>query len=45
MHPSHLAKQTTLINSIEDMNDIMKIVESLQDAGLLIKGISEKIKN
>ena len=27
------------------MNDIMKIVMSLEDAGLLIKGITETIKN
>ena len=27
------------------MNDIMKIVKSLEDAGLLIKGVSETIKN
>ena len=27
------------------MNDIMKIVKSLEESELLIKGISEKIKN
>ena len=27
------------------MNDIMKIVKSLEDAGLLIKGVSETIEN
>ena len=27
------------------MNDIMKIVKSLEDSGLLIKGVSETIKN
>ena len=27
------------------MNDIMKIVKSLDDAGLLIKGLSETIEN
>ena len=27
------------------MNNIMKIVKSLEDSGLLIKGISETIKN
>ena len=27
------------------MNDIMKIVKSLEESGLLIKGISETIKN
>ena len=27
------------------MNDIMKIVQSLEESGLLIKGINETIKN
>ena len=27
------------------MNDIMKIVKSLEDSGLLIKDVSETIKN
>ena len=36
---------TTLIISNEEMNDIMKIVKSLQESGLLIKYVSEKTKN
>ena len=36
---------TTLIISNEEMNDIMKIVKSLEEFGLLIKGVSETIKN
>ena len=36
---------TALIISNEEMEDIMKIVKSLEELGLLIKGISEKIKN
>ena len=36
---------TTLIISNEEMNDIMKIVMSIEESGLLIKGISETIKN
>ena len=36
---------TTLIISNEKMEDILKIVKSLEDAGLLIKGVSETIKN
>ena len=36
---------TTLINSNEEMNDIIKIVKSLEESGLLIKGISKTIKN
>ena len=29
----------------KDMNDIMKIVKSLEESGLLIKGVSKTIKN
>ena len=36
---------TTLIISNEEMNDIMKIVNSLEYFGLLIKGVSQTIKN
>ena len=36
---------TALISSNEEMNDIMKIVKSLEESGLLIKGVSETIKN
>ena len=36
---------TTLIVSNEEMNDIMKIIKSLEESGLLIKGVSEAIKN
>ena len=35
----------TLIISIEEMTDIVKIVNSLENFGLLIKGVSENIKN
>ena len=35
----------TLIISNEEMNDIMKIVTSLEESGLLIKGVNEAIKN
>ena len=35
---------TTLIISNEEMNDIMKMVNSLEETGLLIKGVSETIK-
>ena len=30
---------------IEEMNDIMKIVKSLEESGLSIKGVSKKIKS
>ena len=36
---------TTLIISNEEMNDIMTIVKSLEESGLLIKDVSETIKN
>ena len=42
MFGSAMAK---LIISNEEMNDIMKMVKSLEESGLLIKGISKTIKN
>ena len=36
---------TTLIISNEEMNDIMKIIKSLEESGLLIKVVSESINN
>ena len=36
---------TRLTISNEEMNDIMKRVKSLEESGLLIKGVSETIKN
>ena len=36
---------TTLIISNEEMKDIIEIVKSLEDSGLLLKGASETIKN
>ena len=36
---------TSLIISNEEMEDIMKIIKSLEDSDLLIKGVSETIKN
>ena len=35
---------TTLIISNDEMNDILKIVKSVEDSGLLLKGISETIQ-
>ena len=35
----------TLIISNEEMNDIMKIVKSLEESCLVIKGVSEVIQN
>ena len=36
---------TALIISNEEIRDIIKIVKSIEESGLLIKGISETIKN
>ena len=36
---------TTLKISNEEMNDIIKVVKSLQEPGLLVKCLSETIKN
>ena len=36
---------TALIISNEDIEDIVKIVKSLEELGLLIEGVSETIKN
>ena len=36
---------TTLIVSNEEMSSIMKIVKSLEESGLLIKGVSETYQN
>ena len=36
---------TTLIISNDEMNDILKIVKSLEDSGVLLKEVGEKVKN
>ena len=36
---------TTLIISNDEMKDIIEIVKSLEDSGLLLKGVSETIQN
>ena len=38
-------RMATIIISNEEINDVMKIVKSLEESGLLIKGFSEPIKN
>ena len=43
--PSNLALLTILIISNDGMNDIMNKVKSLEESGLLIKGVGETIKN
>ena len=47
-HPSFSAlhnNNTILIMSNDEMEDIIKIVKSLEDSGLLLKGVSETIQN
>ena len=36
---------TTLIISNDKTNDIIKIVKSLEDSGLLLKGVTETFQN
>ena len=41
----HVSGATILIISNEEMNDIMKIVQALEDSNILLKGVTETIKN
>ena len=41
----HGSETTTLIISNEEMNDIMKIVQALEDSNILLKGVTKTIKN
>ena len=36
---------TTLIISNEEMNDIIKIIQALEDSNILLKGVTETVKN
>ena len=36
---------TTLIVSNDDVQDLLKIVKSLEDSGILLNGITETVKN
>ena len=36
---------TTLIISNDEINDIIKIVKSLEDSSLLVKGVTETVQN
>ena len=36
---------TTLIISNDEINDIIKIVKSLEDCGLLLKGVTKTVQN
>ena len=45
-HPSSSASHnTTLIISNDEIEDIIKIVKSLEDFGLLLKGVTETVQN
>ena len=35
----------TLIISNEEMNDIIKIIQALEDSNILLKGVTKTIKN
>ena len=41
----HGSGKTTLIISNEEMNDIIKIVQALEDSNILLKGVTKTIKN
>ena len=41
----HGSGTTTLIISNEEMNDIMKIAQALEDSNILLKGVTKTIKN
>ena len=36
---------TTLIISNEEINDVIKIVQALEDSNILLKGVAETVKN
>ena len=41
----HVSGTTTLIISNEEMKDIMKIAQALEDSNILLKGVTKTIKN
>ena len=41
----HGSGTTTLIISNKEVNDIMKIVQTLEDSNILLKEVTETIKN
>ena len=41
----HGSGTTTLIVSNEEMNDIMKIVQNLEDSNILLKGVTKTIED
>ena len=45
IHKKILGSGTTLIISNEEMNDVMKIVQALEDSNILLKRVTKTIKN
>ena len=41
----HVSGNTTLIISNEEMNDIIKIIQALEDSNILLKPVTKSIKN
>ena len=41
----HGSGTKTLIISNKDMDDVMKIIKTLEDSSILLKGVTETIKN
>ena len=41
----HGSRSTTLIISNEEMKDIIKIVQALEDSNILLKGVTKTTKN
>ena len=44
IHTSDLTNQAALIISNEEMNDLIKVIKSLEESGLLIRVVSKTIK-
>ena len=42
---SSASHNTTLIISNDEIEDIIKIIKSLEDSGLLLKGVTEAVQN
>ena len=42
---NHSSHNTVLIISNDEIQDIIKIVKSLEDSGLLLKGVTETVQN
>ena len=45
IHKKMFGLGTTLITLKKEINDIMNMVQSLEESGLLIKGVGQTIKN